>query len=532
MRDRVAGTMISAGYAASWIIAGARRVPWVVLTVLTLFMALFFSPGDDVAVIRAAQARAEAVPQIRWLAMGDSYSAGEGAKGVGNSSWSGPGTRDENQSCHRSNNAWAPLAYVQLQNDARVNITSLDFVACSGATIGASSNDLQMQVREAAAHNPDGRYNLITFTFGGNDLGFANIAHDCLGILALSGPRRPGCTKFDSDYAPQLATIRDLLPGLITTVKNELLAPGGHIIILGYPLIIADPKRWPDFLIGTSPWCSGFVKNDAAPLRALGRMLNETIQYATAGDPSVRFVPVADDFESHLLCSGYPGNPDEWMNGYPLPLPESVPRSFHPNNVGYAHEAKLVADIIPTLDWSHLEEQPPRLWGYGIDFSVAIPTGWHQIPFRFYPNKDHPDVHDSLMGFPDGCHLVKGECSAIASISSCLGFSMPERIQANLNEIINMPNISEINVISQGPVQVGRRQGYEIRFTFSNSYHEFTAALVGAPSGFARPDSDGKREFSGVFVMVPTDIANAPAPSVIDQIIDSAKVVGGLEQSQ
>lgn len=359
------------------------------LAALLALLGLAASPAMALATSRAAAA---AIPQLRWLAMGDSYAAGEGTTGAGNSDWSGPGTRDHDGTCQRSNHAWAPLAYRRLNAGRTVHIAAFNFVACTGAVILGDGNQLTDQLREAgiAANQQTARYDLITLSFGGNDLGFAEIVESCLGSLSGSlvdlheGPfgippfgRPPKCLLGDDYYRQQLAIVRDHLSGLFTVLEQKI-APGGHIVVLGYPLGIADPSRWtlaridPNASSGAAvpnlAVCNGILSIDAGRLRKLGVDLNQAVATATASFSNIHFLNPAGGFEGHLLCSGG----EEWINGYATLFdptgtskfpPKSCPlpgnrcrtyRSFHPNDGGYQYEAGQVGDLIPRLDWSHL----------------------------------------------------------------------------------------------------------------------------------------------------------------------------------
>jgi hypothetical protein len=340
----------------------------------------------------ASSAAAAAVPQIRWLAMGDSYSAGEGTTGAGTSDWSGPKTRDHDGTCQRSNHAWAPLAYRAINAGHAVHIARFDFVACTGAVIlplpdspdviDQTNNQLTLQLAEAGIQGdrPVAQYDLITFSFGGNDLGFAQIVKDCLGFLADPLSLKPvGCTMTMQDYQRRLAAIRSHLTALIAVVEQKV-APGGHIVVLDYPLGLAKAGDW---VIRPNPrgpptlslYCNGIAAGDAGPLRGVGTQLNNEIKDAASNFPDVTFEDVAAGFEPHLLCSGG----QEWLNSYATLYdptgtskfpPKSCPllwksstscrssRSFHPNDSGYRYDAGLVTDVIPKLDWSRLYRPP------------------------------------------------------------------------------------------------------------------------------------------------------------------------------
>src|SRR5206468_4326241 len=103
-------------------------------------------------------------PEIHYVAMGDSYSAGEGVpKFIGKSK------------CHRSRRAYPKL----LASQAKIPDAHFTFVACSGAQIHnllwRTQNDELPQLDAVAVGT-----NLITLSIGGNDIGFSEIVVNCI----------------------------------------------------------------------------------------------------------------------------------------------------------------------------------------------------------------------------------------------------------------------------------------------------------------------------------------------------------------
>src|SRR5436190_10914773 len=96
-----------------------------------------------------------------WIAAGDSYSSGEG----------GPGAFGR---CGRSDRAMAQQARALVADEIRIDAFAP--VACTGAVI----DDVPEQVQTAAT--PGGAANLVTITIGGNDVGFAELLVDCVGV--------------------------------------------------------------------------------------------------------------------------------------------------------------------------------------------------------------------------------------------------------------------------------------------------------------------------------------------------------------
>ncbi len=377
---------------------------------------------------------------LRWLALGDSYSSGEGVFGTGDGAVLGNG-----DTCARSRHAWSRLAatWVRTANDPKVRTVfrafrqltgggsdeatpridvDMTFLACSGAqTVEAgAAQDLDEQLAQAT-----GTYDIITFSFGGNDSQFSPIIIGCL------NPFPRGC---DETEAAMTGRIRDeVAPRLDTAYRKirQKLAPGGRVIALGYPRLFDRP-----FLRGS---CFGVIpRDDITTLRHVGDVLNATIRdVATRND--VDFVDVAPVFEGHNACGRGFEDPVrdladwaarealpleltplcltmKWVNGISLGL-ETRGRymhSFHPNLCGHVVESLLVAQRV--LSWRAIGDapaKPERVNLYHGGLSVRV--GPHEtLQYRYgspvEPVADHLTQLFGLPGQEDVVPVVPQAC--------------------------------------------------------------------------------------------------------------------------
>ncbi|MBO0885627.1 MAG: hypothetical protein J2P17_35900, partial [Mycobacterium sp.] len=113
-----------------------------------------------------------------YVALGDSYSSGEGAVDYY------PKTETDANKCHRSKNAYSQLVGKQYQFAGGAS-----FAACSGARV---NNLLNGQYNEPGqiSNNPNlnERTTLVTLSIGGNDLGFADVIQACAKDLHIHWP--------------------------------------------------------------------------------------------------------------------------------------------------------------------------------------------------------------------------------------------------------------------------------------------------------------------------------------------------------
>lgn len=235
-------------------------------------------------VLGAAAGPAQADSKTTYVALGDSYAAGQGA---------GPYL----DRCYRSENSYAELA------DLTKSIKLTTNAACSGATAG--------QVAETQLRRLNKSTELVTITAGGNDLNVGAVA-----VLCGAALESPACQQ-------SLASAQNLIGSgelssrvarLILAVKAE--APRAKIVVTGYPHLFESAPGLPD-------QANLFVDG-----------LNASIQAAAAA--GAQYVDVTGAFAGHGI-----GSADPWINYPSVPL---TPDSYHPNAAGYkAYYAALKA---------------------------------------------------------------------------------------------------------------------------------------------------------------------------------------------
>jgi hypothetical protein len=165
--------------------------------------------------------------------------------------------------------------------------------------------------------------------------------------------------------------------------------------------------------------------------------------------------------------------------------------------------------------------RPLMLAGPNTDILVAIPDGWHQVI-----NSANPAIPEMVT--PTTC-LGSGEVSCATGLARIATLIAPsaQAAETTVEQIVTAtPGVKVGQSLSQGPGKVGHHDGYRHRFTFSNPSGNLTCEIATVPSGPAKPDAQGNREFSIVLAWV-SDKPTAPKPEVLDQIIASAVIIGG-----
>lgn len=238
-------------------------------------------------------------PTAAYVALGDSYSSGEG---TGNFSYSS----NHGDGCDRGPYAW-PIRMHSLAPSVP-SITSASFYACSGA----SSNDI-LNVREpgepatqlqslsnwVSAH---GSPSLVTVTAGGDDQDrFKSTLSSCW----WWGPVR--CVPMLNNYlsylrgSAEVATLRNVFSQIKSAAGD-----GAQVVAVGYPAIFPAPSFWNDVIADER--CAWF--NDDAtqllPRFQQVQSLLDQVELQAANAAGVRFVSTRTALAGHELCSNSP----------------------------------------------------------------------------------------------------------------------------------------------------------------------------------------------------------------------------------
>ena len=306
-------------------------------------------------------------PTDQYVALGDSYSSGEG---TGNYYLSSNTTYNQ---CHRSPHSYAELL------DASQHLGGIDFVACSGAitadlfSLNHEGNHDGVVVApgrlrsgvlvppQSSALSPSTKY--VTLTLGGNDVGFENVLKECIfgnvGPLTFYG--RPGCSSHTAvtnavykriealegkakAFTPTGAPIHSYASILR---RIHQLAPHAKVYIAGYPELFGT-----DFgstcgvgtVVATNvPYHAGdkivalkLARSDVLWLNWAADVLDLVIKAAAKANGAT-YVDPNPEFRGHRMCDAS----NSWIqyvsgraNGTTNKVTYRYKGSFHPNIAG------------------------------------------------------------------------------------------------------------------------------------------------------------------------------------------------------
>ena len=310
------------------------------------------------------QAGASSTAGPSWLAAGDSYASGQGLPNPVGKCARGTGSKG-------SGSTWAIVAAKVLRSSgANIGSVAPSLVACTGAI-----SDQLFHAdgsKTGAEWTPSmGRFNVVSFSFGGDDIGFASILKHCLSF---------GCPS-DADVRKKISKLATggliadgvNLPSYVQFlehVANKVTVPDGNVIVMGYPELIEDPNKW-NALLG---YCQSprLTASEARLIRGWSGDLNATIGEAVAqidklpsfqrdgvkftfvdavSGSSSNNIPASDPnlFEPstgnrHELCSQGDQN---WLTGIVPSHP--VTHSFHPTQDGETAMGDLAAEVMLPL---------------------------------------------------------------------------------------------------------------------------------------------------------------------------------------
>lgn len=292
---------------------------------------------------QSAQLEHHQRPSHRYVALGDSYSSGEGAKGYAS------GTDKKSNRCHRSRRA-----YPRLLADRQPQLRRLSFVACSGAT----TRDLYHRNDEYPTERAQlsalrHRTKAVTITIGGNDVGFAAVIAACLAVGSTPHPSCATLPGLDPLVRARIAALAGhRTPGIrdpdghpITPIRKVLTdiharAPHAKIYIAGYPRLFGHQEK--HFSATGTSAVTCIVNHDVGArvsyadarwlnrrTRQLDGVFRTAARQARQAGISAHYVSPSP-FNGHGLCDAK----KSWIR--PLLFNGLLPRSesFHPTSRG------------------------------------------------------------------------------------------------------------------------------------------------------------------------------------------------------
>ncbi|WP_156001957.1 SGNH/GDSL hydrolase family protein [Streptomonospora sp. PA3] len=276
----------------------------------------------------------EAAAWGNYVALGDSYSSGQGAGDYIE------GTLGED-GCRRSENAY-PKRVARSFDFAG----QLGFYACSrqrGASMLESLEEADSQIGRVDAHT-----SLVTIGIGGNDLGFTKVLRECMVRVPLMDAT--ACSDQEEDIERRMRHFDDTLEDIVEEIRDR--APDARILVVGYPRIFpADPSgMYYTLAPDDQEWLNELLKRFSSRVRdKVAGLDSRIVEDRQTG--SVEFVRMYTAIKGHEV-----GTEEPWLNGVVLGgFAQGVEvghGTFHPNAGGHKAFSERIL--------RQLEEGPER----------------------------------------------------------------------------------------------------------------------------------------------------------------------------
>ncbi|MFH8786016.1 GDSL-type esterase/lipase family protein [Streptomyces roseoverticillatus] len=322
-------------------------------------------------------------PKNMIVAMGDSYSSGEGASEGDRDYYPETNYRDKNSpkernACHRSRYAWSRQAALPGTSQSIGDLDDIlnpdmdyHLVACSGArTYNVLPNGITQdnggEIPQLDQGYLDQNTSLVTISIGGNDSRFSDIIQKCL--LSLGGGNCKDKT-FDKPDGPLGGrdkkfvgqNLEAAVPGIIneivrpdittTLLQIRAKAPHAKIVLMGYPPLISDKGSCLRITnsLGLSESSTAWLNETADTLAAA---MQGAVDDAKREGAQAWFSNPKSDFAGKAVCGGPEQvhgivktlvRSDEPIKDWPLINQYGLSaQSFHPKIGG----ARLYADSL------------------------------------------------------------------------------------------------------------------------------------------------------------------------------------------
>ena len=254
---------------------------------------------------------AEAAP--RYTALGDSFAAGPLIP-----------------------NPLAPLGCLKSSNNyGRIAQRTLLYAEYRDATCsGAETEDMTQPQNVSPGPNPpqldslSADTQLVTITIGGNDIGFSELAENCVSLLPFGSPCRNRYVRDGNDeISDRIEATAPKVAAVIAGIRGR--SPAAQVLVLNYSAIFPHAPStgcWPRMPV---------TPRDVAWLRAKHEELNAMLARQATANEAV----LVDVYGASVGRDACAGSLTRWVEPY---VPTNAAAPLHPNLRGMQAMAAMV----------------------------------------------------------------------------------------------------------------------------------------------------------------------------------------------
>ena len=253
---------------------------------------------------------AEAAP--RYTALGDSFAAGPLIP-----------------------NPLAPLGCLKSSNNyGRIAQRTLAFAEYRDATCSGARTDHMTAPQNVSPGGPNppqlnslsADTQLVTLTIGGNDIGFSDLAQDCVTVLPFGSPCRDRYTRGGDQITARINAAAPKVDAVLDGIRAR--SPGAEVLVVNYSAIFPHSGNgcWPKMPVAPA---------DVRWLREKHVQLNAMLaQQAAANGASI-----VDVYSASVGRDACAGSGTRWVEPY---VPGNAAAPLHPNLRGMQAMAAMV----------------------------------------------------------------------------------------------------------------------------------------------------------------------------------------------
>jgi lysophospholipase L1-like esterase len=218
-------------------------------------------------------------------------------------------------------------------NYGRIAQRTLAFAEYRDATCsGAETEDMTAPQNVSPGPNPpqfdslSADTRLVTLTIGGNDIGFSDLAQDCVAILPFGSPCRDRYTRNGDEISRRITATAPLVDAVLDGIRAR--SPLARVLVVNYSAILPHTGSgcWPRMPI---------TPRDVVWLRSKHEELNAMLAQQAGANKAV-LVDVYGASRGRDACTG---SGTRWVEPY---IPGNAAAPLHPNLRGMQAMAAMV----------------------------------------------------------------------------------------------------------------------------------------------------------------------------------------------